>query len=441
VSPGPVAAAAVVSSLVVGILIGARPHLGIGLLVALIYAPLVFVNLRIGIAVYVVLIFLNTWTTLRFAPTAASILILFGWLGSMRERGEWAKLVVTRRMLIIGVAFFAWLTLSALWAASASHVLSEVWYWYVVGLGALIVMTTFDTRGGLQLVLGAFVAGAVASVIVAFLGGANAEGEGRLATGVGDPNDLAAGIVPAIMISFGLLTTIKSPLKRWPLIASICILAAGLAGTESRGGILGLMVALALACVVFRERRAQMVAGLGVAVTVLAIALTITPGAWGRVTNFGGGGSGRTDLWHVAWRISQDHPVAGVGLNNFRTVSRDYVRRPGTLQYVSLIVDGPHLVHNQYLERLAENGVIGLALFLALALGALAAARRAALNFDRRGERTLANLSRWVLVGTAGMLTAAFFLSIGNDPRQWVLLAFGPTALALSRRDSRLVES
>ena len=36
---------------------------------------------------------------------------------------------------------------------------------------------------------------------------------------------------------------------------------------------------------------------------------------------FDDGGSGRQDLWEVGWRIFEDKPVNGVGLNNFRKES------------------------------------------------------------------------------------------------------------------------
>jgi len=394
------------------------------------------------------LVFLTTWSFLKYGPNAAGILILVGWLGTLRQRTDWAGLVLSRRAIAISVGFFAWLALTAIWATSAGEVFVQVWLFYVGGLTALVIMTTFSTARSMQQLLTMFVVGAVLAVVVAlgtsgFSSAAadpNSLHEGRLATGSGDPNVLAAGLVPAIMIAAGLFAAVRSPLKRWPLIAAIAILAFGLAKTESRGGLVAMIVALIAAAIVFKKHRAKVVITLAVAASLFATFLAITPGAWHRVTSLRDSGAGRTDLWHVAWRISEDHPIVGVGLNNFRTVSRDYVRRPGNLKNVRLVVDEPHLVHNLYLQLLAETGVIGLGLFLCLAGGSLAAARRAALNFDIRGESTLATLSRCVLVATIGMLAAAFFLSAGNDYRQWILLGIGPAMLGLSRRAAPAVE-
>lgn len=445
--PAPVAVGAVASALVVGLMLGARPHLGVGLLVALLYAPVVLINLRAGIAAYTVLLMLRTWTFVSVGPTAAGILILFGWLGSLRDRLEWTRLVLSRRMLALGIGFFGWLTLSALWAHNSGDVFREFWVWYIAGMTGLIVMTSLATRRSVQMVLGAFVGGAVLAVIVGYITSGFAAGtpdpgaltEGRLTTGVGDPNDLAAALVPATMIAIGLLATVRSPIKRWPLLAAIVVLVLGIAGTESRGGFLAIVVALVASCVVFKERRAQMTVAVGISASLLAFALTIT-GAWSRVTELGDGGSGRSDLWHVAWRIFQDHPILGVGLNNFRAVSADYTREAGQLKSVFLLVDSPHLVHNVYLQLLAETGVVGLGLFLCLMGGAVLSARRAASNFERRGERGLATLSRAVCVGLIGMLTASFFLSSGADGRMWVLVGICPALLGLSRRAGPALE-
>ena len=43
---------------------------------------------------------------------------------------------------------------------------------------------------------------------------------------------------------------------------------------------------------------------------------------------FDSSGTGRTALWTVAWRITEDHPVAGVGLDNFIEQAPKYTLQP-----------------------------------------------------------------------------------------------------------------
>jgi O-antigen ligase len=186
--------------------------------------------------------------------------------------------------------------------------------------------------------------------------------------------------------------------------------------------------------VVARRQRLQAAAFGIFAIAVVAAYLMASPGALQRTTEFNAGGDGRAELWTIAWRMAGDHPIAGVGLAAFQADAKDYVREPGTLQFVRLVVDQPHVTHNLYLQQLAETGVVGLALLLAIVGACAAAAARAARRFDERGDRELAALARASLVAMIGFLTASLFISDGTDKRLWILLALGPTLWIVARR-------
>ena len=166
----------------------------------------------------------------------------------------------------------------------------------------------------------------------------------------------------------------------------------------------------------------------------IGVLLATTPGALSRITNFGGGSSGRGDLWRVALDVFHDHPLAGVGAGNFEAVESHFVLRPGAISRIQYLVDVPHLVHNTYLQLLAETGVIGLLLYLLVILGSLRATWSAVKRFEASGRPELADLARAVMMGTVAMLVALFFISDGNDVRLWVLLAMGPALLTLAGR-------
>src|SRR5204863_8595511 len=154
-----------------------------------------------------------------------------------------------------------------------------------------------------------------------------------------------------------------SLLGRLALAVSVALCAIGLAATESRGGLIAGGVAALASLAVFRQR-GRVALGLLVVLAFGAVYLAGSPAALERISGLNGGGSGRSDLWRVAWRIGETEPIHGIGLNNFLTRSQDFVREPGSLKEAHVIVEQPVLVHNTYLQLWAETGIVGIGLFL-----------------------------------------------------------------------------
>lgn len=444
-SPAPVVAAAVLGSALLGVLLALDVGLGVGLVLALAYLPVVLLDLPLAIALWVGIVFIEHLSFTSIGPTAAAALIALAWIGSVRGRPG-VELRLHRTLLAVFALFLAWATMSAIWAERPAAVISDVWQWYVAAAVLMVVSTAVLDGRHLRLVAAGFVAGAVVSVLIGFLAGLDTSAtaidtatqkDGRLQGGGGDPNYLAAGLVPAIALAGGLAAASRRTLARATLVLTVAILAAGLGATQSRGGVVAGVCAIAAALLLFKGHRAQVVVLLLLAGAVGGAWLATTPEALERVTNFDGGGTGRSGLWEVAWRMSGDSPVVGVGLDNFQERAAEYVREPGALEYVDLIAEKPRLVHNVYLQLLAEVGIVGLALFLGVILAALRTALLAARRFDRLGDPSLALLSRAVLVAGVGALAASFFLSNGPDKRLWVILALGPALLAVAARSSR----
>jgi O-antigen ligase len=438
----PVAAAALLSAALVGVALAADVPVGIALLVTLCYLPLLFINLRLGFALWIPLVFLQGVPALRLGGEAAGLLIVVAWFGAVRSSGEMVLAVLHRHrgVLVALAGLLIWLTLSLTWADDPGLGSGDLEPWYALAALFVVTMTTVITPHAVRLVAIAFVVGAVLSVCVGVLDGSltsAVDGGARFEGGGGDPNFLAASIVAAAVIAAGLLASTGSPVLRLLILLAIAILIAGLVGSASRGGALAAGVTIVAALVVFKDRRAPVLAVTGVIVGIATLIFANAPGQWERTTNFDDD-NGRSDLWTVAWEMGKDNPVVGVGLHNFRVHSPDYVQEPGQVEQVGLIVETHNLVHNTYLQLFAEGGVVAVSLFLALVAGCLRAAKRAADLFELYGERSLETLARSVLVATISMLAAAWFLSATLDLRLWLLLALGPGLLAAaSRRTSK----
>jgi O-antigen ligase len=447
-SPPLVAALALLAAATTGVAMAHGVGAGIGSAIAIVYAPIALLSVPLGIALWIPIAFIQFLPFVWIGPTVASLLLLLAWIGNRRsvDIGRTSALRSHLGLVTVLILFLTWLSLSLVWARKPDLGLDGLWTWWVAALVLVIVATTIRSPKHLRIVLAAFVFGAVLSVMLGFLAhglvpSASAirsatHTQGRLGGGSGDPNYLAAGLVPAIVLAGALAATARTALARWPAAVAIALLGAGLAATESRGGLLAALAAVLAASAIFRRRRRSVALMVALVATAAAVWLASAPGAWHRVTSLDGGGNGRADLWQVAWRIAGKNPTVGVGLNNFLTEERLFVRRPGQLTAVALIVDSPHLVHNVYLQVLTETGIIGLGLFLALIAMFLRSPWRAARLFDARGDPAHATLARALLVAELSALVALFFISDGADERLWLLFGLGPVLGGLALRST-----
>jgi hypothetical protein len=416
---------------------------GAAIALAAVGVPLALVDLPLVVAAWAALTVFSRHPSFGQAATAAGLLMLGGWLAHKRAdpASIGAALRPHRRLLAVGALLLGWLTLSLVWTDDRGLAMSKLADWYINGAALVVLLTSVRTPRAVRLVVGAVVLAVVAAVGLALAGIDMAPAQasedaavyqGRLQGVVGDPNFMAAFIVPALVLAAALQSSVGVH-ARALLVAAMIVLVVGLVATQSRGGLFAALVALVAAFVVMRGRRGAVLGAGAVALVVIGVWLSANPAVLERLQSAEQDrGSGRQDLWLVAWRMSGDQPITGVGLKNFTVHSGEYVREPGALRYVDLVVDSPHVVHNTYLEMLAESGVVGLGLMLALAAIAVSSALRAARRFERAGERGLAVLASGVVAADIGLLTAAFFISAQATATVWVLLALGPLLLGVA---------
>jgi O-antigen ligase len=420
---------------------------GVEILLALCVIPLAFFRLRAAICIWIVLLFFSRTAALEAVPNKLLLLIVIAWvamlLGARRTitREAFAQ---NRAIVVCVLAFIVWTILTLAWApnpGAAERAVKELVY---AGLGLTLVLGTILERRHVRWLMLAFVFGAALSVLwgaakgglsVKAGGGEVANADGRFQGGAGDPNYLAAVLVPAIMLAGGLAVW-RSVSRRTLLALATAIIAVGLAATQSRGGLIGAVICAAVALVIWRGRRGLILALIGLAALATVSFFVANPAAWARIQE-SNQGSGRVDIWKVAWRVVHDHPLGGVGLAQFPQVSPHYTLQPGALRYVGLIVEKHIVVHNLYLQLWVETGIVGLLLFVSVIVASLTAAVRAARRFDLQGDTEMSALTRAGALALIGMLTASAFLSNLEAGQLWVLLALGPVLAGIAERQSR----
>jgi O-antigen ligase len=299
----------------------------------------------------------------------------------------------------------------------------------------LVVFAGVRTRTQLLWVVGSLVVGAVVAAVYGMVVGAPPDDPGRV--GIGNANETAASLVVggtlAVALAFALRG--KPVLRLLTAIAvPLCVFAVFL--TLSRGGLVALGASLVAAIVMAGRRRGVVVgfAGAAVLATVLYFGAFAPAEARDRILELEGG-TGRTDIWTVGWRMVEDRPLVGVGAGNFPVASIHYLLEPGALMRTDFIVDNPKVAHNTYLNVLAELGVVGFILFLAILAFPLWWAARAVGFAAQAGDRQLEVLARAMVVVIVGLLAADFFGSRQYSKQLWLLLSLCPVLLEISRAE------
>lgn len=438
-------AAILAAGLVLGLLAGVNPTLALVAALALAFVVLVMADLTIGLCLFAVVIFLDVLpfggVTVTFAK-AAGLLLALSWLATLATRKEAENDFASAHPLFtyLLLLFLAWGAVSLLWAEDAGKGLESLYRYALNLVFFLIVFTGVRRREHAVWVLAAFLIGASLSAVSGVLDPAppdNPNDLSRLGGAGVDPNTLAALLVAALGIAAAFAAGWRySPLVRVLSLGAIAFCAAGIFMSLSRSGLIALGVMLVAA--VFLAGRWRPAAAVLLAVLALGAVGYFTtyadPMARERVTT---AETGRTDIWAIAWRMVEANAWQGVGVGNFTVASIHYLLEPGAIKRDDFIVGRPRVAHNTYLEVLAELGIVGLCLFLAIVACSLGWTLRAARAFRRLGDRRMELLTRALLISMLGLLASCFFLSEEFNKQLWLLMALGPALLAIARRAER----
>jgi O-antigen ligase len=197
-----------------------------------------------------------------------------------------------------------------------------------------------------------------------------------------------------------LLLRARKPEQLTLLLLFTIVPVAALVLAGSRGGIISLLLELALLAFVSRTQqigRRQLLGAAGIA--LLAGTFTLWLGVstavehFERLTHGGIASELRISLYKDTWRIFRDHPWTGTGLGTLVTVYPQYASF-----YDGRIVEH---AHNDYLELLSDAGVLGGLCGLTF-VGLLLWRSLAGLQFAR--GRSVRAIRAGAVAGCAGLL-------------------------------------
>ena len=226
---------------------------------------------------------------------------------------------------------------------------------------------------------------------------------------------------------------------------------AGLAGvlvlgaiflTYSRGGFLSLVGFVGLLTLMRYIRFRHLIVG---TVIIFLLLLVLAPGYIGRVESItgldrftsdvkmekkqgDGAIAGRLTEMLAAANVFLDYPILGVGPGQFSPFySIDYMSNP---EIAFRNIDSTRRAHILYFELGAETGILGLGLFLAIALYVM---RRLLLLRARWRHRNvdLSHLAAGLMFGVLLYLASATFLHLAYMRFYWLILAVAGSAVRL----------
>ncbi|NLV75027.1 MAG: hypothetical protein GXY52_10175 [Chloroflexi bacterium] len=254
-----------------------------------------------------------------------------------------------------------------------------------------------------------------------------AEGVRRARAFYGSPNNLALYLERVLPMAVGLATLVRER-KRGMWLAGAGLILMAIILSFSRGALLlGLPAAALVLLFMLRGSQRWLVAGLGVSLLVAVVAMLGSERLAQLFDPARGTTLIRVGLWQASWRLALDHPLWGVGPDNFIAYYRDYIAANALVE--------PNLSHphNIALDFWLRGGAAGLA-----ALGVITAGIVGALRRILRGARgtALGHLALACLAGLAampahGLIDSSFFVT---ELAYWaaIVLAWLATAQQLT---------
>jgi len=385
----------------------------------------------------------------RSVAHGLTAIVLAGALAGWVSRRE--QLAFPRELLAVaalGVAYVAASVGASDRPAAAAETLDFVSYAAIVAL----LMVLLDSTAWLRRALWAIAAGVGLLAALAIFQ--------QVTKAYGSSFGGFAGVLPAgdAMRSAGPL----NPNPFGQVLATSAVLALYLSRIETRLPARALAAGISLACVaaaVYTQSRAALIALLVVAVAigvlrgvrlrVMAVALCaavllgslVVPHSLsqrvdelsdgtGATASFRDNNSlrGRTSENLAGLRMWADHPLLGVGPDNFEVHYQSYSAAIGIDQRPQA-----RGAHNLYLESFAELGLLGASAFLCVVWLSLRGAWRLRSRLDGRD----ALLGEGVAVALGAFLICAVTLHSAYARYEWIFLGLGLAAGCLARRPAR----
>lgn len=413
---------AVILGLVLGVALAFDIKTGIGLLLGIGGLVLVCLKPVTGVYAFFLLAFWERVTILPGLTPAAGIgyLALVGFLYNVflthkfrirRTGQEWAFLI-----------FLALIVISSGYAINRARLTKRTFTLVQLMIIYYMIITLINNRERLTvflwIILIATLVTSVASLYQYYQSG------GMRVTGVGrNPNYTSATLIMGLFVAWDLFRRAKVVIVKYVVTISAVLFMAAFMLTYSRAGLLA-MIAGGM-YIIFYEKKKGKAFLFGIVAAVLLF-IFMPQGFKDRIAGKGEASistEGRTNEARAAFFMIRDHPVFGVGFQNYGEYYARYVTPIYSHEYRG--------AHNTFLQVTAELGLPGLIVFLWILYNSWRTLRKAR-TFPGVDEQ-IQYTARVISAVFVAYLVICMFTGMVTQKDLWVVLSLGTVLLRISR--------
>jgi len=362
----------------------------------------------------------------------AAIVTLIAWLFSKEP-----KKFPANGVTITWLLFTAWVCITTLFALNPEQAGTELVRFLKIQLMTLMMLFMLTDRRRIEITVW------VVALSIAFYGtkggvftllsGGHYHVLGPVSTFIAGSNEIAFATIIILPLLWYIWHITDRRWLKMALLGSAGLCVLSVLGSQSRGALLALVAMLGL---LWLKSTGKFVTGT-LGILALALALLFMPPEWMErmqsIPNYEEDLSamGRINAWRFAFNLASDHPIFGGGLRTF-TPELFLVYAPDPTNF--------HDAHSIFFEVLAEQGYVGLVLFVTMGLlTLLLAGRTIRMARGRDDLRWAALLAAMLQVSLVGYAVGGLFLGLAYFDLPYSLLALVVTTHVVVARELREV--
>jgi putative inorganic carbon (HCO3(-)) transporter len=391
----------------------------------------------VGLMFWVGLGYLNphrlAWGFARDLPfvQVAAIVTLMAYVFS-KEPKKFPMNGVTAAWLL----FTLWVSITTLFALNPEGANAEWFRFIKIQLMTLTMILMINDRRRIEITVWV-IAGSIAFYgikggLFTLLTGGQHYVLGPQGTFIGENNELAFATIIILPLLWYVWHVAERGWVRKCLLAASVLCVLSVLGSQSRGALLALVAMLGM---LWLKSSGKLVTGT-LGLLALGLALLFMPPEWMErmqsIPNYQDDPSalGRINAWWFSFNLANDHPILGGGLQTF-TPELFLLYAPNPTSF--------HDAHSIFFEVLAEQGYVGLGLFVTMGILTLSmAGRTRRMAREREDLRWASLLAGMLQVGLVGYIVGGFFLGLAYFDLPYSLMALMVATHGVVLREIRM---